>query len=164
MTELNVTTLKEVPLLKELTTFELQKMLEKGTTLTTPAHANILIEGELSWGLYIILDGLVGVFKVNKLKNTTHDVAQLKKGNFFGEMSLIEDAPRSASIKALTECNLFYLSKDAFNSLLNQSDDMKMRFYESCIKLLVSRLRELNENYTLSQFQIWQKALTKEVA
>ncbi len=156
--------LKEIKLLRVFNEAELGQLIVAGTGASYEAHANIVIEGEMSWGLYLILDGVVGIFKTNKLNGEQYDVGQLRHGSFFGEMSLVDDNPRSATVKALSDCHLFYISKDSFERFLSGSVDRKARFYESCSKNLVGRLRELDDNYVISQYQLWKTALKKENA
>jgi CRP-like cAMP-binding protein len=156
--------LKEIKLLKCFTDSELAKLLPLGMSGTVEAHENIIIEGELTWGLYLLLDGAVGIFKINKLTGESYDVCQLGAGSFFGEMSLIDENPRSATVKALVDSQLFYLSKESFTKFLSQSTDTRLRFLDSCVKSLVGRLRELDDNYVISQYQLWKTALRKEAA
>ena len=99
--------LREIKLLNKLSDAELETLIPLGSISTVEAHTNIVIEGELSWGLYLILEGIVGVYKTNKMSGELHDVGQLKSGSFFGEMSLVDENPRSATVRALLECQLF---------------------------------------------------------
>ncbi|MCM2276854.1 MAG: cyclic nucleotide-binding domain-containing protein [Oligoflexia bacterium] len=156
--------LKEVKLLQTFTDQELAQLVQLGNGARYEAHANVVIEGEMSWGLYLILEGVVGIFKTNKLTGENYDVGQLRKGSFFGEMSLVDNNPRSATVKALTDCTLFYISKETFYDYLNRSKDTKLKFFESCIRTIVNRLRELDDNYVISQYQLWKIALKKEAA
>jgi CRP-like cAMP-binding protein len=156
--------LKEVKLLQTFTDQELAQLVQLGSGLQYEAHSNIIIEGELSWGLYLILDGAVGIFKTNKLTGESYDVGQLRKGSFFGEMSLVDNNARSATVKTLNECSLFYISKEAFYEYLSRSKDTKLKFFESCIRTIVTRLRELDDNYVVSQYQLWKIALKKEAS
>lgn len=156
--------LKEIKLLKPIREPELAQLLQMGSPVSFEAHSNIIIEGEFSWGLYLILSGMVGIFKTNKLTGENYDIGQLREGSFFGEMSLVDTNPRSATVKALTDCQLFYISKEIFEKFLNQSADLKVRFYESCVRTLVQRLREVDDNYVVSQYQLWKIALKKEAA
>ncbi len=158
----SVPMLREIQLLGEFDDVELAHLVAQGECRHYEAHSNIVIEGEQSWGLYLILDGAVGVFKRNKLTGQNYDLAQLRKGNFFGEMSLIDRSPRSASVKALTGCTVYHISGEGFHAFLNSRPDTKIRFYESCVKLLVSRLRDLGDDYVVSQYQLWKFALKKE--
>src|SRR5690242_13790716 len=98
-TKPSVSTLKEIKIFKSFTESELSRLISLGSSASYEAHANIIIEGELSWGLYIILNGLVGIIKTNKLTGTSFDVGQLRSGSFFGEMSLIDEDPRSATVR-----------------------------------------------------------------
>jgi CRP-like cAMP-binding protein len=156
--------LREIKLLQTLNEVELNQVLQLGRRCQYEPHSNIVIEGEMSWGLYLIMDGLVGIFKTNKLTGENYDIGQLRSGSFFGEMSLVDNNPRSATVKALSACDLLYISKEGFQTLLNQSLATKARFYESCVKHLVARLRELDDNYVISQYQLWKIALKKEAA
>jgi CRP/FNR family transcriptional regulator, cyclic AMP receptor protein len=157
----SVELLKDIQLLKSLNETELKQVLSLGTALHYEPHTNIIIEGELSWGIYIILNGTVGVYKNNKLTGNGYDLGQLKNNDFFGEMSLIDDNPRSATVRTLTQCQLLHISKENFTKLLNHSADLKLRFYQNTVRCLVSRLRELDENYVISQYQLWQNAFKK---
>lgn len=159
-----VKTLKEVKLFQPFAESELSSLIQLGLCSSFEAYTNIIIEGELSWGLYIILEGTVGIFKTNKLSGNLYDVGQLNAGSFFGEMSLIDEGPRSATVRAQNGCQLFYISKESFQLFLNKSRDLKLKFLESCIQNLVARLRELDDNYVISQYQLWKSALKKEVA
>ena len=156
--------LREIKLLRAFSENELSQLIAMGAAANYEAHSNMVIEGELSWGLYLILEGVVGIFKTNKLTGDVFDVGQLRGGSFFGEMSLVDENPRSATVRALTNAQLFYISKDVFNKFLDQSKDLKLRFYDSCIRTLVKRLRDLDDNYVISQYQLWKTALKKEAA
>jgi len=160
----SVPMLKEIKLLQNFTDDELAQLIRLGASAEYEAHSNIIIEGELSWGLYLIMSGNVGIFKNNTLTGEPYDVGQLRQGSFFGEMSLVDNNPRSATVKAQTDCNLFYISKDSFSQFLDTSANLKLRFYEKCVGTLVRRLRELDDNYVVSQYQLWKTALRKEAS
>lgn len=158
----SVTHLREVRLLSGLTDQELNYLLQHGEVRDVYAHSNIIIEGELSWGLFFLLEGMVGIYKTNKLNLTTYDIGQLHPGSFFGEVSLVDQSPRSATVKALTDCRLFVITRENFDHLINHSPDLKIRFYEACVRVLAQRLRELDDNYVISQYQLWKSALVGE--
>jgi CRP-like cAMP-binding protein len=151
--------LREIRLLGEFSDAELDELGSLGEPRHFEAHANVVIEGEPSWGLYVILDGTLGVFKANPISGDAHDVAQLSSGNFFGEMSLVDDHPRSASVRALSPASLFYIGKNEFHAWLRRKPERLLRFYEECVKHLVARLRETDENYAISKYQLWRTAL-----
>jgi CRP/FNR family transcriptional regulator, cyclic AMP receptor protein len=148
--------LREIKVLQALTDAELTHLISLGVAHSHRAHSNIIIEGELSWGLYLLMDGVVGIYKTNKLTGDSYDIGMLKNGSFFGEMSLIDENPRSATVRALSDTQTFFISRDSFQSFINQSKDLKQRFYESCIRTLVMRLREVGDGYVISQYQLWK--------
>ena len=156
--------LREIKLLRPFTDAELCQLISSGSSFSQEAHGNIIVEGELSWGLYLIMEGTVGIFKNDKLSGSVYDVAQLREGGFFGEMSILDDSPRSATVRAVTNCKLFYLSKQAFQQFLAVSTGIQLRFYQSCIEDLIHRLRETDDGFVVSQYQLWRFALKKESA
>jgi len=160
MNRIDTDTLHQIAILRIFNDSELKELLELGQQVRFESHANIVIEGEMSWGLYILLEGQVTVLKKNKMSGNVYEITQLKNGSYFGEMSLIDDQPRSATVRALLDTELFFISKDKFLNFL--SDQRKIKFYASVIQDLVSKLRALDEDYVVSQYQLWKKALSKE--
>jgi CRP/FNR family cyclic AMP-dependent transcriptional regulator len=151
--------LRAVRIFAPLQESELALLIQSGEIIQKESHANIVIEGELSWGIFVILDGVVGILKNNSLSGEVYDVGQLGAGAFFGEMSLIDEQPRSATVRALLPVKLLHIPKDKFMAILNSNTSMRDRFYENCIHDLVKRLRELDENYVISQYQLWKTAM-----
>lgn len=74
---------------------------------------------------YVILDGKVGVYI--KVKIQQKRVKELQKGESFGELALVNDAPRSASIKCLTECHFAVLDKKNYVTLFQQIIDEEIK-------------------------------------
>ena len=159
-----VSHLREVNLLRKFSDSELADLIKLGQLQNFEPHSNIVIEGELSWGIFLLLEGTVGIFKTNKLVGNLYDLGQLHAGAFFGEMSLIDENPRAATVKSLTDCSVFHISRDQFMVFLERAPDRKSRFFESCTRDLIQRLRELGDNYVVSQYQLWKSATKKEVA
>lgn len=158
----NPQALKAVRVFSRFTEQELTELQNLGNEVEFESHANIVIEGELSGSFYIILEGKISIFKSNPSNQETYDIAELGPGTFFGEMALIDDSPRSATVRALTDCRLFEIRKDEFRMFLERSQDLKQRFYEACVKDLLVRLRELDQNYVTSRYQLWKTAFRKE--
>jgi len=151
--------LRKVSLLSAFTDPELAKLATLGKVVKCEPFTNLVIEGELSWGMYLLVEGQVGIYKVNKLSGNVYDVGQLQAGSFFGEMSLVDSRPRSATVQSLTACTLFHIGKQEFRALLEANPGLKLRFFEICVEQLVGRLRTLNDDYVVSQYQLWKKAL-----
>jgi CRP/FNR family cyclic AMP-dependent transcriptional regulator len=87
--------------------------------------------------MYILLAGRA---KVQRSDSEGKEVilAVIGSGEFFGEMSLIDDAPRSASVITLESCEFMAITKEAFKNVLMQSPETSM----AVMRGLVRRLRE----------------------
>lgn len=99
--------------------------------------AEIIKEGQLSDCAYIIETGKVQVSKT--LSNGEQRVIGiLDENDIFGEMSLIDSLPRSASVRALEDCTISVMTQDVFNSLSKRNPEALMPI----LKVLVGRLRK----------------------
>ena len=154
--------LKRISLFKNITDEELMALYKLGRVKEIHAKSNIVIEGESSRGIYILLAGTVSVFKNNASNNSMIRLAYLEKGASFGELSLFDEAARSATVVAETSCNLFSLEEPVFRKFMDaQGDNIKMRFYKKCAEEMVERFRSQNSDYIMSQQLLWKYALSK---
>ena len=82
------------------------------------AGDSVFREGELGVDMFIIQDGQVAIHK--EFKGEEQQLAILSRGDFFGEMSILEDLPRTASAKALTDCRLLQINGATFDQMLRR--------------------------------------------
>lgn len=102
---------------------------------------NIIIkEGDNQAQAYLIQSGTVGVFTIRDGKKI--ELAVLGKGEIVGEMALISDVVRSASVEALEDCNLILISRTEFEDRLKASD----RAIQAMVKMLSKRVAEANDS------------------
>lgn len=127
-----------VLLFSELSKKQLNGIAKSGTERRFNAGHAIVKEGETGVGFYLILDGKVEVRKKGKVLST------LTAGDFFGEMGLIDDKPRSADVIAASPTTTFCLSPWTFTGIVTGSPEITMRM----MKVLVNRLRESNKSLT----------------
>lgn len=99
----------------------------------------VIQEGTKGTSAFIVLSGAVEVLKRSGDKDIL--VATLGEGQVFGEMGLIEDRPRSATVKAMTELALQVISREGFNDLLQKKPSVLIPI----IKSLFERLRQASE-------------------
>lgn len=85
-----------------------------------PEGTLILRQGEPGNSAYLIQSGSVSVFTEHDGK--TVELAKLDLGQIFGEMALIFDDPRTASVKALEDCNLIIITRQSFKQKMDRSD------------------------------------------
>ena len=132
--------LRRVPLFSGLTEQQLDALAAGSARRSYPKGRTIVSEGEPSQSMYILLAGRA---KVQRSDSEGKEVilAVLGPGEFFGEMSLIDDSPRSASVITLESCEFMAVSKDAFKTMLQQSPEVSM----AVMRGLVRRLREADK-------------------
>ncbi|MBN1106814.1 MAG: cyclic nucleotide-binding domain-containing protein [Deltaproteobacteria bacterium] len=99
----------------------------------------VIEEGSKGTSAYIILSGAVEVIKRSGDREVT--VATLGAGQVFGEMGLIEDRPRSATVRALTEVKVRCIDREHFNELLKTKPSMLIPIMKS----LFERLRQVSD-------------------
>lgn len=99
----------------------------------------VIKEGTKGTSAYIILSGAVEVLKWSGQKEVA--VATLGEGQVFGEMGLIEDRPRSATVRALTELRVRNIDRDHFNELLRTKPSVLIPIMKS----LFERLRQVSD-------------------
>ncbi len=100
----------------------------------------IVSEGESGDCMYIILDGQADVY-LSSFDDLPIKVHEIKKGDFFGEMALLESMPRSATIIAAQNTVAIKIDQSNFQTLLENRSDIVMRM----LRTLSARLRKTNE-------------------
>ncbi len=124
-----------VPIFKELRDDFLVRLASVMEELSFPSRHSIFTEGQEGRSLYIIVSGKVRVHL------QTRDITQLEKGACFGEMSLFDSEPRSASITTLTTCECLVLTQKQLYEAIDETPGIAVNI----IKLLSRRIRELNQ-------------------
>ena len=109
-----ITLLGTVPLFEALNDRELELLSRRVRRLHAEPGDILVLEGQRGREFFVILSGQAAVM---------HDddtVATLRTGNWFGELALLADAPRNATVAALTPMELFVLDDSEFSALLRQ--------------------------------------------
>jgi CRP-like cAMP-binding protein len=97
--------------------------------------------------LYLILDGKVRISRdVPGLGEEA--LAVLGPGDYFGEMAMVDDSPRSADARVHERCKLLSIQKDAMQHLLFLHKDLAYEILWNVVRTLSARLRETNEKMT----------------
>ena len=154
--------LETIAIFRKFSIEELGGLWRIGKVLSLRSGSHAVIEGEPSRGLYIILSGKVSVYKNDTVSGAMHRIAYLDEGAAFGELSLFDSAPRSATVVADTHCFLFELEANNFeNHLMKMGHEFKVRFYQKCAEDLAERFRNINSDYIISQQLLWKYALRR---
>jgi CRP-like cAMP-binding protein len=134
----NPTLLERHPLLVNLTPEQLSRVSRAGDVESYNPNEQIVVEGSLGDALFLILSGQVAVHRGNQT------FATLGPGEFFGEMSLVEPSPRSATVTSMQATFLFRLPHDALRTMIAEDPNVASILLVQVIKTLSDRLRRAN--------------------
>jgi CRP/FNR family cyclic AMP-dependent transcriptional regulator len=128
--------LKTIPLFAHLDAEQRELLASVRTTRRYPKNVIVLHEGDQSNALYFVNNGQVKVSKINE-DGKEVVICILSDGDHFGEMSLIDDQPRSASIITKTSCEFTLIRKPDFERMLADNPQLTLAVMRS----LCQRLR-----------------------
>jgi signal transduction histidine kinase len=143
--------LAEVPLFSHLPDEMFPELASMGKEIASEAGQIIYRQGDISNTIHVILNGEVRVYKLDSQGNEIQ-LGVLKAENFFGEMSIMDNKPHSATVECVTPCNLFVLDKLAFIELL--LDERSQTIIFPIFSTLVSRIRDTSEKYFANELAV----------
>ena len=152
---MDVEILKKVALFQGLNSAQLRKVGAALKTVEFPIGSHVFHEGDTGLSMYIIAEGKV---RISKLVPGIGEeaLAILEKGQYFGEMSLIEDGPRSADAIAHSSCALYELSREKLDQVMFTDKELASVLLWTFVRTLSARLRETNDKirafFALSSF------------
>jgi len=132
--------LKNCVLFKNLNDQQLEKISEMLHKRFYKKGENVFLEQESGNILYIVFQGLIRIYKLSR-QGSEKTLALLEKGDYFGEMALLDDNSRSASAQALEDSVLLTLDNNNFHQLISNNPEMATNI----ITTLSYRLREANQ-------------------
>ena len=110
---------------------------KSGGSISFKPGQTIITEGAPGKEMFIVEEGKVEIFR--QIGSEEKRVNVLDIGDFFGEMSIIDDLPRGASARALTECRLLAVDHTTFDQMLRRYPDVAIRM----LRTMSARVREL---------------------
>lgn len=135
-----VPVLRRVPLFSDLSEAEIARVAEVARERSYPKNSVILFEDDPGDALYVVVTGMVKVVLIGE-DGREVILSVLKEGNFFGEMALIDDEPRSAHVIAMEDANLLVLRREDFHQRLQETPSIAL----GLLRALSRRLREADE-------------------
>jgi CRP/FNR family cyclic AMP-dependent transcriptional regulator len=134
--------LQSVPLFSGVPDPDLQALLRKTRCLQYPIHSRIICEGDHGADLLVIRNGGVLVQITRDSEQVT--LTQLGEGAYFGELALFDNYPRSASVVAASEVDVYMISANAFRACAAEHPNV---LFQMC-KVFSHRLRATNSILT----------------
>src|SRR6185436_13176785 len=124
--------LENVPLFSGMATQELMYVAGIVEEDSFPAGATVIREEDAGDSMFVVVDGEVMVHRRNA------QLAKLRSKDFFGEMSLLNSEPRSASVTTISKCRLLRIEESDFWQLLIANNSLAV----AMVRVLAQRLRE----------------------
>jgi len=141
---IEIAQLKQVALFESLLPEQLKLIASIVEELQVKPSTKLFADGDKADRFYFIVTGKVRISKqVPGIGEEALTI--LEPGDFFGEMALIDEAPRSADAISNTTCLLGTISKPAFDNLLFMHKDLAYDLLWTFVRNMSSRLRETNE-------------------
>jgi CRP/FNR family cyclic AMP-dependent transcriptional regulator len=132
--------LRRVPLFGELGPSELERVAEISRERAYPRNSVILFEDDPGDALYVVAQGQVKVVLIGE-DGREVILSVLGEGEFFGEMALIDDEPRSAHVIAMNDSTLLVIRREDFQGILRQTPSIAL----ALLRALSWRLRRVDE-------------------
>ncbi len=98
----------------------------------------IYVEGDLGSEMYVVQSGAVRIFR--STGGVKQELAIMEKGDFFGEIAVLEGLPRTASAEALDECEIIEINSTTFDKMIRANIEIAVRM----LRKLSNRLQEAN--------------------
>lgn len=139
--------LAQIDLFSGLPTAHLRRVVDIGGEEQHRSSATIFAEGEPGDKFYLIIEGAVRISRIVPGMGE-EALAVLRPGNYFGEMSLIDDAPRSATAVCHEKCRLFVIHRRDLEDMLFVDRDLAYELLWKWVRTLSRRLRASNDKMT----------------
>jgi len=109
----------------------------------------VIKQGDPGDDLYVVESGELDCFKVFNSEEGEKYLKTYLKGEVFGELALLYNSPRAATIKAKTDCFLWTLDRETFNNIVKEATVKRREMYEKFLKSV--EIFSSLDNYEISQ-------------
>jgi CRP/FNR family cyclic AMP-dependent transcriptional regulator len=134
-----------IPLFRELTPEDMEEIVSISKLVRVQAQAVLIREGTTGGAMFILIEGRCAVCKSMGAERARAVLTEIAAPSVFGEMSLIDGAPRSATVETVTSCVLMQVDLDAFNRLRRAFRPVAFKLLRQLAFTLAQRLDEKTE-------------------
>ncbi len=152
MTEANLKILRSIRILSDLDKASLELLYSHMHEEFYPAGRPIFQEGDAGDTMYVVIKGVVSIL-VNTDDGETIEIAEIPAGNFLGEMSIFDNAPRSATCTPKTDTAVLSLKSESFYSFIEKNPEAGNAIMHPMLKTITQRLK--NTAAFLSDMVTW---------
>ena len=139
--------LEQIDLFAGLGRDHLRRVANIGQEEKTPTGKEVFSEGDAGDKFYVVLEGAVRISRIVPGMGE-EALAVLRPGNYFGEMSLIDSSPRSATALAHESLKTFSINRQDLEDLLFVDRDLAYELLWNFVRTLSGRLRATNDKMT----------------
>lgn len=133
--------LRKLPLFHDMRPEVLADLAQIAEEKVYPKSQNIFEKGDEGSSLFVIVEGAVRIHDAYDLNKPSKTLAILKDGEFFGELSILDDETRSASATANDDSILLEIGQHSFQRLMVENFDLS----QNLLAALANRIRNLTE-------------------
>lgn len=137
--------LKNISLFEGIKKGQLIHVLESLQERTYLKGETIFAQGDIGRALFIVFSGKIALSRFDAAAQKSDVIAEVNPGEFFGEMALLEEMPRTATATAAEETKVFMLFKIKLDSLLFSYPKIGVVIAAQLAKILSARLRAMLE-------------------
>ena len=123
--------LRKAPLFADLSKAELEHLAKSTEDLEVDAGRVLCREGEQASEFFVIIEGEAEATRDGKTLSTMRD------GDFFGEIALLEDIPRTATVTAKSDLRFFVLTRQSFWSMVDAMPDVERKILRALARRVV---------------------------
>jgi CRP-like cAMP-binding protein len=145
--------LSRVPAFADLSARELRGVAVIVHKREYKAGEQVFFQGDPGLGMYIIREGEVSI-RIAEGEGEDKELAVLSDGDFFGELALLDEAPRSASAICRTDCSLIGFFRTDLFELIEQKSDLGIKIVLRLAEILAVRLRKADKELSKVQSQL----------
>jgi len=136
--------LGDLPLFARLSAAEMQFIVRYMHVFSLETGDTIFEEGEIGNCICFVIEGILDVIKKSMAGNSVV-IASLTKGSTIGEMAVIDDFPRSATVRARSEATLVTFTREEFDRILERQPELGIKLLRGIARILSVHLRKTSE-------------------
>ncbi|MBN1302746.1 MAG: cyclic nucleotide-binding domain-containing protein [Melioribacteraceae bacterium] len=138
--------LSSMPTFKHLNSTQLKYLLEIAHNRVYSAGEYIFYQGDPGIALYLITDGEIRIMKHNDNSDEI-ELAHFNRGDFFGELALLDDDVRSASAIAVKESKITVIFRPDLDKFIDRFPKVGIKILKGLAQIIATRLRLLDEEF-----------------
>jgi len=151
---MDISSVKGIGFFGLLTDNELKLILATARERKLAKDEQIIRQGQQHAALFLVADGMLHVHR--RAERSDVFLGRIEKGSFFGEIGLFDPGPATATIRAMSNTTLFEISRENFETLIDQQPALGCKILKAMMNEMARRLRRVDQRLVDSFF--WGEA------